>query len=206
MDDISQIAIGDPTASVDQWGTVDYAQMNKGVTPIFMAIPVKDERATEETGKATYKEFEIVQIRVAGDMNSVAAHPVDDAIKERFAAQYEKWKTSRVARTVDGTPLKEWPLLSPIQIAEFDSLGIYSVEHVAGLSDHLVTKIQDGRVWRSKAEAWLASAKDNAAAAKFGAENERLRESNAELKSEMASLAARLKSLESDGKRASRAA
>jgi len=205
MDDISQIAVGDQTATVDQWGGIDYGQMNKGVTPIFMAIPVKDEKATEETGKATYKEFEVVQIRVAGDMNSIASHPVDDAIKERFAAQYEKWKTSRQARTIDGTPLKNWPMLSPIQVAEFDSLGIYSVEHVAGLSDHLVTKIQDGRVWRSKAEAWLASAKDNAAAAKFGAENERLRVSNDELKAEMASLAARLKSLESDGKR-SRAA
>jgi hypothetical protein len=201
MDDISQIPVGDQTATVDEWGSVDYGQMNKGVTPIFSAIPVKDERATEETGKATYKEFEIVMIRVAGDMNSVATHPVDAAIKERFAAQYQKWKNGRVARTVDGTPLKNWPMLSPIQVAEFDSLGIYSVEHVAGLSDHLVTKIQDGRVWRSKAEAWLASAKDNAAAAKFGAENERLRESNAELKAEMASLSARLKSLEGDGKR-----
>ena len=205
MDDISQIAVGDQTATVDQWGGVDYGQMNKGVTPIFSVILEKDERATEESGMAKYRESEIVMIRVAGDMNSVATHPVDAAIKERFAAQYEKWKTSRVARTVDGTPLKNWPMLSPIQVAEFDSLGIYSVEHVAGLSDHLVTKIQDGRVWRSKAEAWLASAKDNAAAAKFGAENERLRESNAELKAELASQSARLKALE-DGKRPSKAA
>ncbi len=205
MDDISQIAVGDQTATVDQWGGIDYGQMNKGVTPIFSVILEKDERATEESGMAKYRESEIVMIRVAGDMNSVATHPVDAAIKERFALQYEKWKTSRQARTVDGTPLKNWPMLSPIQVAEFDSLGIYSVEHVAGLSDHLVTKIQDGRVWRSKAEAWLASAKDNAAAAKFGAENERLRESNAELKAELASQSARLKALE-DGKRPSKAA
>ena len=77
---------------------------------------------------------------------------------------------------IDGTPLKQWPLLSPAQIAEFNALNILSVEMLAELSDANVSKIFDGRIWREKAKAWLAQSKDGATATRLAAENERLKQ------------------------------
>jgi hypothetical protein len=167
---------GDPFATVSGGFGVDYAAMNKGVQPIFFVEPVPDERASERDGVPRYREEERVRLIVAGDMFNQPVHPVDSSIKERFPEHYAKWKASKAQKHVEGTPLKEWPLLSPAQVAEFDASGIYSIESLRDLSDTNVNRIHDGRIWREKAKAWLEQAKDGAAATRLAAENERLRE------------------------------
>lgn len=172
MDDLGSSS---PFATVNNEGGVDYALMNKGITPIFFIEAVPDDKATEEAGAVRMRELEMVRIQVAGDMLNVATAPVDNAVKERFAVQYDAWKTKKQARHVDGTPLKNWPMISALRIAEFEAVGIFSVENLSEVSDTNVVKLADGRQWREKAAAWLKSAKDHGAAAKYAAENERLR-------------------------------
>lgn len=185
-----------PFANVGEFGAINYAEMNKGVTPVFFVEPLEDGNATEKAGALRMYEQEMVRIHVAGDQFTVACQPVDAAIKERFAVQYGAWKTKKIERHVDGTPLKNWPLLSPLRVAEFESMNIFSVEHLAAVSDSNVNRMADGRIWREKAIAWLASAKDGAVAAKYAAENERLREDSAEKDKRIDDLAARLAALE----------
>jgi hypothetical protein len=189
MDDLGSTS---PFATVNESGGIDYAQMNKGITPIFFIEAIPDDKATEAAGAVRMYEQEMVRIQVAGDMLNVATAPVDSAIKERFAAQYEAFKTKRQARHIEGTPLKNWPMISALRIAEFEAVGIFSVENLAAVSDTNVVKLADGRVWREKAAAWLASAKDNAVSVKYAAENERLRNDLEEMRKQIAELSAKV--------------
>lgn len=180
-----------PFAEVGENG-IDYSQVNKGVTPIFFIEPVPDERATELAGAVRMLEQEMVRIHVAGDMLNVHTSPVLPEHKERFAVQYDAWKNKRIARHIDGTPLKNWPMIPAIRIAEFEAMGIFSVENLRDVSDVNIVKLQDGRVWREKAKAWLESAKDNSVSVKYAAENERLRNDMDEMRKQIAELSARV--------------
>lgn len=177
-------------ASVGDHGVVDYTAMNKGVTPIFFVEPIPDDKATEESGAVRMREQEMVRIVVAGDMLNVATSPVTAEVKERFATQYEVWKTKRIEQHIEGTPLKNWPMIPAIRVAEFNAAGVFSVENLADVSDGNINRLVDGRVWREKATAWLKSAKDNGAAAKYAADNERLRNDIAEMRKEIEELRA----------------
>jgi hypothetical protein len=178
----------DAFASVNEWGGVDYAPHNKGVTPVFFVESVIDPGASEKAGRAIYQDMERVRIHVAGDALSVAVHPVNEAIKARFEEAYSKWK-SKGRALVNGTPLAKWPLATPSFIKEMEFLNILSVDDLASVADVHLDRIADGRAWRDRAAAWLKSAADGAAAARYAAENHRLRE-------DLKALSARLAQLE----------
>jgi hypothetical protein len=182
--------VSTPFATVNGGFGVDYAEMNKGVQPIFFSEPEQDFAASEREGIPRFREVEKVRLIIAGDMFNQPVHPVDAAIKERFPEHYRRWKDSRAERHIDGTPIRSWPLLSNVQIAEFEAANILSVEMLAALADQNVNRIADGRVWRDKAKAWLEQAKDGATVTRFAAENARLTEKLEALEKQMAELAA----------------
>jgi hypothetical protein len=174
----------DGFAAINPWGGVDYAQMNKGITPIFFLEPVVDGKESEKQGRTVYREMERVRIQIAGDMLSAAVVPVDDAVKSRFAEAYESWSKKRTHR-VSGMPLEKWPLASVVMVKELQAMNIYSVEDLAAVSDSNITNIPEGRAWRAKAATWLKAAADTAVATKYAAENERLRADLAELRAQI---------------------
>ena len=168
--------VSTPFATVNGGFGVDYAEMNKGIQPIFFSEPEQDFGASEREGVPRFREVEKVRLIIAGDMFNQPVHPVDDAIRQRFPEHYARWKASRTERHVEGTPIRNWPLLSNVQIAEMEAANIFSVEMLAELADQNIAKIMDGRVWRDKAKAWLSQAKDGATATRLAAENTRLTE------------------------------
>lgn len=186
---MDELGPSSPFATVGDFGRVDYTEMNKGVQPQFFVEPVYDAQASERDGCPRYREEERVRIIVAGDQFNIATHPVDDKIKERFPEHYSRWKATREERHIDGTPLRQWPLLSPVQIAEFEAANIFSVEMLAGLADTNVNKIHEGRQWREKAKAWLEQAKDSSTATRLAAENQRLGDKIAELEARLNDIA-----------------
>ena len=179
-------------ATIGEFGQVDYTEQNKGITPLFFIETVQNGRRSETEGRPVFDELERVKILVAGDPWNVVVRPVDDEIKARFDGQYRRWQESKRERYIDGTPLREWPPLSRSQIAELESLNIFSVEALASVADANLSKIYDGRAWRAKAEAWLKTSKDGAATTKLAAENERLRADVDELRKTIADLSARI--------------
>lgn len=189
MDDFG---VSSPFATVNDNGGIDYTEVNKGVTPVFFIEPVPDEKATEAAGAVRMFEQEMVRIHVAGDMLNVHTSPVLAEHKERFAVQYAAWKTKRVGRHIEGTPLKNWPMIPAIRIAEFEAMGIFSVENLSAVSDVNIVKLQDGRVWREKATAWLKVAKDSGLSVKQAAEIERQNVTIEEMRKEIAELSARV--------------
>jgi hypothetical protein len=182
----------DTFASIGAGGRVNYARQDDGVRPMFFTQPEQDFAATEKDGVPRFRDIELVRIVVAGDSSTMVCQPVDDAVKQRFPDQYRMWKQTRENRVVNGTPIKEWPLLTTLQVAEMTAAHIETVEELANLSDSNVTRIGEGRVWRAKAAAWLDSAKNGADSSRYAAENERMRADMETMKRTIAELSAKV--------------
>lgn len=187
-----------PFATVNEFGNVDYAEQNKGITPLFFVELVADDAASEAAGAPRRREIEMVRLMIAGDMLSSPVHPVNAEFRERFSAAYAKFKAGQTAIHVEGTPLRDWPALSRLQIAELEDLKIYSVDQLAGVADQNINRIQDGRILRAKADAFLKLSKDSAHANKLAADNERLRGSVDDLTAKLADLSARVEQMQAE--------
>lgn len=194
---------GDPMMTIGEGGREKWVEMNKGITPIFFMEPVENPAASAKAGRPIFDEIETVRIFVAGDPHNQITSPVTDHYKERFAEAYAKWKADREhADQITGTPLRQWPLMTPAKIKEFEALAIFNVEGLAAVADGLLAKHHGLREWRERASAWLKNAEDNSFAVEMSEENRRLKEEIAGLRSEMAELAALVRSqADADGER-----
>src|SRR5213075_809606 len=142
--------------------SVDWAAMNKGVTPVFKMEAIPNEKKSEEAGRAVYDDVEVVLLYIAGDQFSVHSAPVDGYIKGRFPEQYAHWKRTQEGLHITGTPLKMWPMATPAFIMEMAAVNIHSVDDLANVADVYLDKITDGRIWRERAQAWLRAASEHA--------------------------------------------
>lgn len=101
-----------------------------------------------------------------------------------FENKYKAWKEGQEI-PLDGTSVKEWPILSPAQAENFIGIRVMTIEDVAAMTEDALRSYGiGGRELREKAREWL-SGKDSTAA-----ENERL-------KGELEALKERLNALES---------
>jgi hypothetical protein len=173
MDDYLPSA--DPFATIDNF-TVNYADMNRGVTPVFMLATVPHDGLSEESGYPRFINIECVRLLVAGDTLNSGVFPVTEEYKRRFADAYARWKAGAKERHIEGTPLAQWPAMSTVHIKEFEALNVFTIEGLADVSDGNINRHVEGRKWRDMARAFLAQAKDSALAQKLAAENGRLME------------------------------
>lgn len=88
----------------------------------------------------------------------------DPTLWEYVRPVYEKWQKDNVI-TTEGHPLEAWPLITKGQIKVCKSLGLRSVEDVAGATDSVREKFGMGFLeLRSQAKAFLANKADSATA------------------------------------------
>jgi hypothetical protein len=163
---------------INSWGEMprDFARENLGVTPIFALEKIVDEK----TGATGF--IEVVSLRIAGDTLSEVLVPVDDAIKERFEAEYSAWKAG--ADPNGGkTPLASWGVLNTKQIAELQRININFVEDVAALSDSNVSVLGvNPQRLRDRAIAFLSCGGDSLTLRQLQAENRAMKSEIAELR------------------------
>jgi hypothetical protein len=172
-------------------GGSQLAAMNAGITPVFFLEPTLNPKRTAEEGRPIFEDQERVRLFVAGDPYNQVVHPVDHAMRERFPEAYRAYKEKREMH-IDGTPIRQWALLTPANIAEFEAIKIFSVEALAQVPDSSLQRVMGLREWREKAKTWLAVNKDSAAAVKYAEENVRLNDEIGELKRQMAELGAQV--------------
>lgn len=190
---------GDPLVTIGQGGREQWVEMNKGITPIFFMEPVENPAASAKAGRPIFDEIETVRIFVAGDPHNQITAPVTDHYKERFAEAYARWKADRdSANQISGTPLRQWPLMTPARIKEFEALAIFNVEGLASVADGLLSKHHGLREWRERAVAWLKNAEDSAFAVEMAEENQRLKDEIKDLRSEMSELGALVRAQAAD--------
>ena len=156
--------------------------------PVFYTRAVEDKEATLKQGRPMFRDVAYVQILVPGNNKDIMDRAVKEEDKQRWPRQWAAYQNGQ-EQVLEGTPLGEWPLMRPAQIAQLNAVNIRTVEQIADASDAAMQGIGMGaRELQAKAKAYLASAKDSKGAealqdevVTLKAEVERLTAENAEL-------------------------
>lgn len=150
----------------------------------FALEPVLHKLETFRKGSNVYIDMEFVTIHAPGDRLTLIHRPVTEHDKWRFPVDYANFKKGQSA-VLTGTPLALWPLVSPSQAKELQSLGIRTVEQVAALPDTNAPQFRGFYGLKVKAQQFLEQASDSAAATRLQAE---LDQRDASHKTEMAAV------------------
>lgn len=175
----------------------------------FKQIAKHDPVKSEELGYRVTKNVDMAFIMQPGsrDQVEIGAQAWLDSIKRKmldgapdaypqdwvdgFRKKYELWKEGMEA-PLNGTSVREWPVLSPAEVENFIANRILTIEDVSAMTEEAMSRFGMGaRGLRDKAREWL-SAKDLAGNA--------LKE-NEELKKLLADALARIEALEDKPKR-----
>lgn len=173
----------------------------------FYKYADEDKEATIMQGRPIFREVDYIRIQVPGDALSEIDRPVYEADKTRFPIQWANYLNRVNAEgKYDGTPLKEWNLISRSQAEGLRAQKFYTVEQIASASDQQLQSIgmlagMSPYSFRDKAKAFIDSAKTEADFTQRAEEIEQLRLENERIREEsaqkMAKLEAQLEALSS---------
>ena len=170
----------------------------------FKRVALPDPVNTEKLGRRMTKDVDFAFIMQPGSRDQVervatdwlamlknkqlsgAADAYPDEWVTAFHKKYEAWKEGHDA-PLNGTSVREWPVLSPAEAENFIALRVMTIEDVAAMTEDAMSRVGMGsRALRDKAREWLAG-KDAAG---------QLAEENKTLKAALAELMERVKQLE----------
>lgn len=133
----------------------------KKLPAMFRMEAVRNEARSAEAGRAIFDECEFIQIIFPGDHTREINRPATEIDKAKYVDEYRRFKENHES-AFSGTPLEAWGVLPVNTIAEMKSLRIYTVEHLANVSELAITKLgMGGRDWVNKAIAFLSKGKDS---------------------------------------------
>lgn len=151
----------------------------------FYSKEVDMSFASEQAGRPIKAMADYVRIEVPGDMTSIIDTVANADHKTRFPIQWAQYQNEKGdgGQQVQGTLLRDWPLLTPAQASELKHFKFYTVEQVSAASDQQIGAIgmlvgMSGFSFRDKAKAFLAQATDSALSMK---QAEQLRQRDEEI-------------------------
>ena len=150
----------------------------------FFSHPRQNEAKSQEEGRPIFEDVDYIEIMQPGNKDSIVRRPATPMDIQRFARHYEAYKARTGEEILEGTPLKEWGLLTGAQCAELEFMNIKTVEQLAGVSDSNAQNMLGVMALRQKAQDYLEASKESAtieALAEAKRENEKLQETVAEL-------------------------
>lgn len=163
--------------------------------PRFYRDKAENAFRSNQEGRPVFDEVEMVEIIIPGQPQSIATRRVKQEHRDRWPQHYAAFKAG-LEPAQDGSPLEEWPPLSPAQVANLKALQIHTVEQLAGASDTALEKIGMGaRALRDKAAAWLSNAAGGQALSEALARAERAEAQITTLEGNYNDLAARVERL-----------
>lgn len=143
----------------------------------FGKMAVEDRNATIEAGRLITKDVDIAYIRQIGEKDEVemnadkwiasmrldafggngreASIPMEWLERgEKLLENYRKG----YADQPEGFPVREWPMLTPAQVANLHSMQTFTVEAISQWNENAMAMWgMGGRELREKARTWLAS-------------------------------------------------
>lgn len=169
----------------------------------FYNKAVKQEFASQEAGRPIFADVTYVKIFTPSDqLNQIDTIAREDH-KARFPRQWAHFMNRQGNQEkIVGTPVNQWPLITPANAEELRALKFFTVELIAHANDAQLQKLgmvagMAGHTLRDKAKAFLNLANDSAEEAKREEELAKLREENDRIKAETeAKLAAMQKQME----------
>ena len=160
----------------------------------FYSRPVKMEFDSQTAGRPIFKDVDYVQIFVPGDSTSILDTPAREDHKKRFPLQWAHYQNKHGgdAREI-GTPLAQWPRITPAQVEELRALKFYTVEAIAHASDQNIQHIgmiagMSPYALRDHAIRFLNVAAGDSVAASAEAKAKELEEKNKSLEERLAAL------------------
>ena len=167
----------------------------------FTTRTEEDREASIEQGRAVVKDVHFALITPHGSKDRVERKVsewftvLDEAVAQErmpatwvqaYKSAYQLWKEGKEV-PLEGTSIRNWPLLTPAQVENLTSIKILTVEDLAAANEELMGRIgMGGRVLKDKAQAWLMTAgspgaKSAERMAQLEAANRQLAETNAQL-------------------------
>lgn len=126
--------------------------------PHFFIKAVKLEAESKRQGRAVFEDVEYVRIEIPGESKLMPVRRVADEDRARWPKSYEAF-TAGLDQPLNGTPIGEWPLLSPAQVETYRAARIRTVEDLANLPDSAMTILgPDGFKLRAAARRFIAPA------------------------------------------------
>ena len=114
--------------------------------------------------------------------------PARDDHKQRFSKQWEYFqRTQNSDGMQNGTPIDQWPLLTPADVENLKGIKFHTVDQIAAASDSMIQIFGMGiaglapHVFRARAQAYLSAAKDTALPQKQAEDIEALKKQVADL-------------------------
>jgi hypothetical protein len=152
-----------------------------GLAPIrppfveFKQVAIEDRQASLDAGRRVTRNENHVYIRQLGDkdvfvtkadewLSSIKKKSIlrsHDAFPEewveKFHRNYDLWKQG-IEAPIDGTSIKEFPVLSPAECENLITLKIFTIEDLASLNEDGLRMIGiGGRALRDKARQWCSA-------------------------------------------------
>jgi hypothetical protein len=141
---------------------------------LFEVRALEDRQASIEAGQFRTRDVNFAIITPAGSRDRIEKvaeewlKDLEEGVRqERFPAEwldayhrrYSAFKESREIPE-DGTPVRDWPSLSPSQVKLLLDLNIRTIEQTAEANEETISRIgMGGRALKSQAQAWLDAAK-----------------------------------------------
>jgi len=128
----------------------------------FYKRSVHQEQESMDAGRPIFKDFDFVQICVAGDSLTEIDTYALASHRTRFPIQWANYMNRQGAndQEVVGTPVAEWPLVSKSQAEELRAMKFQTVESIASASDQQLQRMgmaagMSPYAFRDKAKAFL---------------------------------------------------
>lgn len=156
------------------------------IAPRFFTRPVENPIETRKQGRPIFEDREFVEVKFAGNRQTVLVAPAHEKFKQRKLANgdtewityaqeyqpiYERFKQG-LSEQGSGTPLSELPFLTEAKRSELKALNIKSAEALAALDGGPLKMLgMGGRELKNQAQAYLDNATGSADVTRLAAEN-----------------------------------
>jgi hypothetical protein len=166
------------------------ADKGDNARPRFFTEPVRNNYRSDTEGRPVFEDREFVTILVPGDRKTEWSGYVKEEHKRRWPREYASFKAG-LETPVEGTPLKEWAVITRSQVEELRFAHILTVEQLATLPDDALNRSvsMGGYQLREKAKRWLDAQAGNSQTEALAAENDRQREIIADMERKYTALA-----------------
>lgn len=187
---------------------------------VFETHAEEDRQATLDAGHYVPKDVDYAFITPQGSKDRIPRQVQDwfanlegevqsgrlpEAWLASYKAKYKAWKEGS-ALPESGTPVVNWPAISPGQVKALQAAHLLTLEDLAVANEQAIAQLgMGGRQLKQRAIDWLAAAKDTGKVAEeisaLKAQNTDLAENNARLATQLQELSAKFDSLNSGAKR-----
>lgn len=167
----------------------------------FYVKAVENAFKSEQEGRPIFDDVVFVRILVPGDDKNIIDTPARDDHKARFPRHWAHFQNTHGESNLQaGTPLEQWPALTPSQVASLKALKFYTVDSIALAGDEKLGRIgmtagMSPHAFRDKARRYLEVAKDTAQADKQAQELEKAHKAVAEMQAQMQAMQAQMQEL-----------